>query len=183
MRNRASEQIEIPFGVTPAAEATPLPERVLRATRELLELARDRWPEAVLPEPRIEFRLRGRSAGEACGRTWTTNYNRDLLERYGEDFIREIVPHEVAHLVAPRVFGRRVKPHGREWKAVMAFFGVPARVSHEFEAPPVPHLGRFAYRCACRRRHWLTRRAHLRVRRGSHEYSCTACGETLVYVG
>jgi SprT protein len=174
------EQLDLPFAPPGAASPDELRRRVLTLTAELVGRARAQWPHAVIPEPRVEFRLRGRSAGEACPDTWTTNYNRELLERHGEEFVREIVPHEVAHLVVRCLHRGRVRPHGREWKDVMAFYGAPARASHDFEAPPVPESGRFAYRCGCPRTHWLTRRTHRRVQRGTVEYTCRACRQTLV---
>lgn len=180
---QAPPQLELPFPSEGAVPPAELRIRVVRLTAELIRRARERWPGARIPEPTVEFRLRGRTAGEACSRTNVTNYNRELLEKYGEEFIQRIVPHEVAHIVAPRLVAGRIKPHGREWKEVMAFFGAPARASHEFEAPPVPERGRHRYRCACADPHWLTTRAHRRVRRGTMEYTCRRCREPLVWVG
>jgi len=179
----APPQMELPFPSPGPASPAELRLRVIRLTAELVHRARERWPDVSFPDPEILFRLRGRSAGEACPRTNATNYNRELLERYGDDFIRQIVPHEVAHLIAPRIAKGRIKPHGREWKEVMAFFGAPARASHEFEAPPVPERGRHRYRCACPDPHWLTTRSHRRVRRGTMEYTCRRCREVLVWTG
>lgn len=177
----AVPQLEIPFPPASLVSPTELRLRVIRLTAECVRRARERWPHASIPEPTVEFRLRGRSAGEACPRTNVTNYNRELLEKYGDEFIGQIVPHEVAHIVAPRLASGRIKPHGREWKEVMAFFGVPARASHHFEAPPVPERGRHRYRCACPDPHWLTTRAHRRVRRGTMEYTCRRCREVLAW--
>ncbi|NNE43518.1 MAG: hypothetical protein HKN12_04875 [Gemmatimonadetes bacterium] len=177
-----AEQLALSFG--PPAGQTPeeLQQRVRDVTAELLAKARTQWPDARLPDPEIRFRLRGRTAGEACPRTALTNYNQELLEKYGEDFIREIVPHELAHLIAPCLHPHRIRPHGKEWKAVMAFFGVPAKRCHTFETMPVASAGRFRYHCACEKDHWLTRRQHRRRQRGHMVYSCRACGKTLVYV-
>ncbi|MGQ0722031.1 MAG: SprT family zinc-dependent metalloprotease [Candidatus Eiseniibacteriota bacterium] len=176
---RVAEQMDLPFGAHAAPEE--LRRRVIDATEELLDRARARWPHAVIASPRVEFRLRGRTAGEACVTTWTTNYNAEMLERHGEEFIREIVPHEVAHVVAAALYPRRIRPHGAEWKEVMAFCGAAPRGAHGFEAVPAASAGRFAYRCACTKTHWLTGRSHRRVRRGTLEYTCRECGRKLAW--
>jgi SprT protein len=116
--------------------------RAIEYGRELLAIARARWPEASIPDVRVEFRLRGRAAGEACPRTAIANYNAELLDKNGDAFIREIVPHEIAHVVAGCVFPGRVKPHGSEWKSVMALFGARAAVTHRFETQPARRASR-----------------------------------------
>jgi SprT protein len=181
-----TRQLALPF---PETEASPVRDpavwkrRVHETTAICLAAARERWPEARLRFPRIEFRLRGRSAGEACDETWTTNYNLPLLLRYGEAFLDEIVPHEVAHLIVAALHPQRVKPHGPEWRAVMAFFGVRARATHEFETEPARRVARVPDRCGCGRPHLLTLRAHRRIRRGLREYTCRSCRQVLVWTG
>lgn len=59
-----------------------------------------------------------------------------LLEN-SEAFIEEVVPHELAHLLVWKHFGR-VAPHGKEWKWMMEnVLGVPARRTHQFELQSV----------------------------------------------
>jgi SprT protein len=176
-------QLELPFETTRPPSPQELRERVIEYGRELLDRARAQWPEATIPDVRVEFRLRGRSAGEACATSLLTNYNAELLEKYGEDFILEIVPHEIAHVVVSRVFPRPVKPHGREWKLVMALFEAPASATHRFESKPARTLGRHPYRCRCESLHYLTTRAHRKIRRGYVEYSCRVCRERLEFAG
>ncbi len=190
-----SAQLELPFS-DPSGEAVSVdPEEIAEAraawwqrrvhevTAEWIGRARAEWPDARFRFPRIAFRLRGRAAGEACRDSWSTNYNQQLLERYGEEFLDEIVPHEVAHLVVAAIHPGRVKPHGPEWRAVMQVFGVPARVTHGFETVPARRVGRVPYRCGCDRSHLLTVTAHRKIRRGWREYTCRTCREVLQYQG
>lgn len=172
----AAKVVETPL--TPAE----LEAQIETLTRELVVRAAARWPRARIRLPNIVYRLRGRAAGEACAQKNTTNYNRFLMEKYGEAFVREIVPHEVAHLIVAAICRRRVKPHGEEWRAVMAFFGRAPRVRHEFDAPFARRERRVEYACACDTTHQLTMRAHRRIRRGTRVYSCRVCGEKLVSV-
>ncbi len=54
-----------------------------------------------------------------------------LLENI-DTFIAEVVPHELAHLLVWKHFGRKA-PHGKEWKWMMeSVLGVPARRTHQF---------------------------------------------------
>ena len=93
-------------------------------------------------------------------------------------FIDEVVPHELAHLLVWKHFGR-VAPHGKEWKWMMeAVLGVPARRTHQFELESV-RRNTFPYRCQCQQ-HQLTVRRHNRVVRGEATYRCVKCGEPLV---
>lgn len=181
---RRSPQLTLPFPADPpdAGDARAPRARAVERTGMLVERARGRWPAVTIPDPTVTFDLRGLAAGEACAESNVIRYNEAMLLRYGQDFLDEIVPHEVAHLVVSAVFGRQVRPHGGEWRSVMRFFGVPARRCHAFEAEPVRRGPRFAYRCECSRPHLLTRRAHLRIRRGTFDYTCRICGSHLVRI-
>jgi SprT protein len=179
---RATLQLELPFDRLEEKGEGDLRARIEKLTNELLTVARGRWREIHFPEIALDFSLRGHGAGEARPETNTARYNRDLLVRYGDEFVREIVPHEVAHLVVAKVWGSRAKPHGREWRSVMGLFGASGSVTHRFQTCPARTVARVAYRCRCNEPHWLTKRAHLRIRRRSWEYRCARCGEVLVYV-
>ncbi|MGK3374092.1 SprT family zinc-dependent metalloprotease, partial [Citrobacter youngae] len=93
-------------------------------------------------------------------------------------FVNEVVPHELAHLLVWKYFGR-VPPHGKEWKWMMeSVLGVPARRTHQFELQSVQRKT-FTYRCKCQE-HQLTVRRHNRVIRGEATYRCVHCGEPLI---
>ena len=182
MTELGPSQLELPFPDVTGARLRELEALVARTTDDLIRRAREKWPQARIPRGRITFRMRGLSAGEACRTSGQTNYNSELLERYGEDFIREIVPHEVAHVVTSAVWPR-AKPHGPEWRSVMEFFGARPSVTHGFDSKPSRRVSRIPYACACPEHHLMTRRAHVRIQRGTVEYSCRKCRRTLVYVG
>lgn len=130
----------------------------------------------------IRFDLRGTNAGQArldAERHCTIRYHPLLLLRYGEAFIAQTVPHEVAHCLVFLRYGHRAKPHGAEWRALMRQFGAAPRRCHEYAVADLPRrqLRHFAYRCACRV-HYLTAIRHQRVLRGRH-YLCKRCGAPL----
>jgi SprT protein len=158
-----------------------LEEQTLEHTRRLINQASDRFG-LPIPQPEVRFDLRGRAAGMALrpphGRG-IIRYNRAMLAENGLAFIQQTVPHEVAHLVAGIVHGRRIRPHGAEWRSIMAFFGAEAVRCHSFTVPP--HQRRkmryFSYRCACRN-HRLSATRHNRSQAGVI-YLCRSCGSPL----
>ncbi len=80
------------------------------------------------PEPKLSYTQRGTSAGTAWLESYEIRLNPVLLLENSEAFIEEVVPHELAHLLVWKHFGR-VAPHGKEWKWMMeSVLGVPAVV-------------------------------------------------------
>ncbi|MES9858457.1 MAG: SprT-like domain-containing protein [Sedimenticola sp.] len=156
-------------------------QQALNKTLRLLKLAMEHY-KTPLPELDIRFDLTGRAAGmivfPAVGNP-VIRYNRVLLSENPEPFVQQTLPHEVAHLVARTLFGSSIRPHGREWQEVMAFFGADARRCHLFDTSRSVrrHLQRFSYSCGCTT-HQLTSIRHRRVLAGQ-VYRCRACGEAL----
>lgn len=150
---------------------------VMRRLREKLAQANLKL-ERNYPEPKLSYTQRGTSAGTAWLESYEIRLNPVLLLENSEAFIEEVVPHELAHLLVWKHFGR-VAPHGKEWKWMMeSVLGVPARRTHQFELQSV-RRNTFPYRCKCQE-HQLTVRRHNRVVRGEGVYRCVHCGEQLV---
>lgn len=131
----------------------------------------------------VSFELRGRAAGMyrvQHGRR-LIRYNPYLFARYFEDNLANTVPHEVAHYVTDVLHGlRNVRPHGREWQAVMRALGARPEVScrYDLDGIPVRRQRRFGYRCACTT-HQLSTVRHRRVQSGRARYLCRRCGNPL----
>lgn len=134
--------------------------------------------------PEISFKLAGKAAGYfkmlpdgSC----LINYNKQLLELNKADYLQNTVPHEVAHLVAYRTYGRKIKPHGKEWKSVMALFKADDSRCHDYDLSEVStrQYRRFLYQCSCRS-HQLTSIRHNRVMSGQR-YICRQCNQPLSY--
>ena len=134
------------------------------------------------PQTDIRFDLRGKSAGQARipyrGRP-VIRYNPQLLWENGERFLSRTVPHEVAHIIAQRLYGARIRPHGKEWQAVMLLFGADPSRCHDYDISHVTtrRLTHYAYHCACRE-HALTSIRHKRILAGQ-TYYCNVCRRTL----
>jgi SprT protein len=106
-------------------------------------------------------------------------YNPILLQHNRQEFLTQTLPHEVAHVIARKLYGRSIRPHGNEWKEVMQFFGADSLRCHNYatENVPVRKLRRFTYTCGCQQ-HQLTTIRHNRIQKGL-TYRCRQCGEPL----
>jgi SprT protein len=136
------------------------------------------------PQVEILFNLRGKTAGQArFPRERNSHpqirYNLQLLADNGEQFLQRTVPHESAHVIAYQVYGTGIRPHGDEWRRIMALFGADASRCHSFETrhTTARRVKRYAYHCACQN-HALSSIRHNRALSGQ-TYLCRACGAPL----
>ena len=158
---------------------------VLKKIDQYLSLAGQAF-EQPFAMPLVCFTLEGKTAGYfkllrdgSC----MINFNRLLLEQNTVDFLKRTVPHEVAHMVAYQVFGTAIRPHGKEWKSVMAVFGADDARCHDYDLSNIRtrQYRRFSYQCNCRS-HQLTSIRHNRVLSG-YRYVCKSCKQQLSYQG
>jgi len=132
--------------------------------------------------PLVRVDLRGQTAGqfriERDGRA-VIRYNLGLLRRYRERFLRQTVPHEVAHYLAFARYGRNIRPHGPEWQRIVRALGGAPERCHDYDTAGLGarRLRRFLYHCGCGE-HELSSVRHNRVGRGA-SYLCRRCGEPL----
>ena len=130
----------------------------------------------------VVFDLKGRTSGMFCteGKRHWIRYNPWIFAKHFDDSLSTTVPHEVAHYICFKLYGRNHRPHGPEWKAVMGQFGVSANATCKLDISDIPQkqLKRFAYKCNCRI-HELTSIRHNRIVRGTANYSCQKCGADL----
>lgn len=155
-----------------------LQQAVMRSLRDKLAQANLRLGRDY-PEPKLVYQQRGTAAGTAWLEHYEIRLNPLLLLENERAFIDEVVPHELAHLLVWKHFGRKAAPHGKEWKWMMeSVLGVPARRTHPFALASV-RSNTFAYRCGCQQ-HQLTVRRHNKILRGEAVYRCVRCGEALV---
>ena len=140
--------------------------QVQRRLNACLRLAEAHFQQPF-PMPVVDYDVRGTKAGVACLQQNTIKFNRTLLMENPEEFIRQVVPHELAHLIVYRLFGR-VKPHGKEWRSVMTeLFRVPADTCHQFDVQSVCGI------------HQLSIRRHNKIQREKAEYFCRKCKQKL----
>lgn len=86
--------------------------------------------------PEIRYDIKNHVGGTANAGSWLIRLNLILLVENEEHFIKQIVAHEMAHLINRQVNtvpGKKLMPHGKEWKSVMALLGIPANVTHSYD--------------------------------------------------
>ncbi|MEI6896118.1 MAG: SprT family zinc-dependent metalloprotease [Psychromonas sp.] len=134
--------------------------------------------ERAFKRPDYLFNQRGKAAGTAHLQRNLIKINPTLFIKNKDVFFKQVMPHEVAHLLAFQLYGR-VRPHGKEWQYVMEHvFKCPAETTHQLDITAV--LGKqFNYRCACTT-HQLTIRRHNKVLKGNN-YLCKHCQSVLHY--
>lgn len=130
------------------------------------------------PYPSVQYTLKGSVAGRAYYYEHMINLNSILLSENGQKFIDRTVAHEVAHLIAYRVYGNRIRPHGREWASVMHTFGLEASRCHNYDVTRTRRGKSYAYKCDCRV-YQLSSIRHKRALDGTR-YSCKSCHKKLV---
>lgn len=151
-------------------------------TRQLLASAEQAFNLSP-SNPEILFDLKGKSAGLLVVHRnghMKIRYNATLLARYGEEFLEQTVPHEVAHLIARRLYGQSIKPHCREWQSIMSYFNVPANRCHSFDTSnsDTRTMRYYDYHCQCKS-HRISAIRHNRIVSGV-TYLCRVCGSSLI---
>ncbi|ETX11483.1 SprT protein [Marinomonas ushuaiensis DSM 15871] len=125
------------------------------------------------------FKQRGRAAGTAHLQKNEIRFNYFMYQQDPEIFISTVVPHEVAHIIVFQIYGGNVKPHGKEWQAVMMkVYGIKPDRTHTFDTP-VPKET-YQYYCECQE-HNFTKQRHTRSLRGT-QYICKNCKSTLQFL-
>jgi SprT protein len=110
--------------------------------------------------PTTLFNKRGTTAGEASYSTHTVNFNADMCAQNFDEFINQVVPHEVAHLVTHEKYSKgtkrfnNVKAHGHEWRHVMVTFGLSPDRCHKMDV------------------------SEFKQQRTKYEYVCPSCGRS-----
>jgi SprT protein len=163
-------------------DSLSLEQQVRERTLELIETARQRYQVAIR-DPELRFDLKGKAAGMVVfrpGRNPLVRYNQKILSDNTKAFIQQTIPHEVAHLIARRRYGKGIKPHGPEWQGIMQDFGAEPKRCHNFTVSNIRsrRMRYFPYRCDCRA-HQLSTIRHNRSQRGI-VYLCRACGSPLL---
>lgn len=131
-------------------------EKVEKRVRELLDKAAEIWPkhkERFQDAPIIRYDIKNHFGGVAIsGGTddWTIRLNLILMYENEEDFLHNVVGHEVAHLIQRVVYGmtkevveggkkviKKVRSHGPEWRQVMVELGLKPAAYHTYDVSSI----------------------------------------------
>lgn len=133
--------------------------------------------------PQVSFKLRGQKAGVAHLTENKLRFNPQLYRENQEDFLRQTVAHEVAHLIAHQLFGLSIQPHGEEWQLIMrGVYELPPHRCHTYDVKR-REVSRFIYRCQCPQGEFpFSAQRHALVAKG-RRYFCRRCKITLRFTG
>ncbi|MCW3148419.1 SprT family zinc-dependent metalloprotease [Stutzerimonas stutzeri] len=159
-----------------------MPER-LYARVEACYLQAEAFFKQRFERPQVSFKLRGQKAGVAHLHDNLLRFNPQLYRENREHFLEQTVAHEVAHLIAHRMFGPRIQPHGEEWQLIMqGVYELAPERCHTYAIERRPRT-RYVYRCQCIERDFpFSAQRHSLVRKG-RRYFCRSCKATLVFTG
>lgn len=110
------------------------------------------------------------------------HFNLLMMKQDPEKYLKVVVGHEVAHMVAECIGGNRYKEagHGPEWKYVMKVFGLEPKRTHDFDVSETSGLvlrktKRHPVTCGCTT-HMITSQRRTKIVNGA-KYTCKSCGE------
>lgn len=139
----------------------------------------------------ISFDLKGRAAGMYRIKSHKKlmfihqkkeiRYNPYIFSKYFTDNCATTIPHEVAHYITDRLYGlKNIKPHGKEWKAVMHAFNADPSVTANYDLAGIPLKTQslFSYQCSCRD-HQLSTVRHNKITKRHYRYYCKYCKQSL----
>ncbi|QLC74387.1 SprT family zinc-dependent metalloprotease [Pseudomonas sp. LPB0260] len=159
-----------------------MPER-LHARVEDCYLQAENFFKRSFRRPEVSFKLRGQKAGVAHLTENKLRFNPQLYRENQEDFLRQTVAHEVAHLIAHQLFGATIRAHGEEWQLIMrGVYQLPPNRCHSYEVQR-SRVSRFIYRCSCPQGEFpFSSQRHSLVAKG-RRYYCRRCKATLSFTG
>ena len=111
-------------------DVTAMKERAAHKVWQVLEELNEEY-NTEFDFPRIEWVVCGTTAGRAWLGQWRIQLNEQLCKENTEDFMSDTIPHEVAHLVAYKVFGD--DGHGDGWRSVMRALGLNPSRCHDYD--------------------------------------------------
>ncbi len=152
-------------------------QRVEGKVVETLILAQDKFKQ-VFELPSISYDINsGRTAGLAYLRDWHIKINPKYLEAYPNEVIGKTVIHEIAHLIAFRLYPDSKQAHGPQWKHVANQLGIEPVRCHQMQLVEAsPHT----YICNCQK-HFVTNLIHRKMVNGQRRF-CRKCKSQVVYL-
>jgi SprT protein len=129
-----------------------------------------------------------RLGGEAIPGQNIVRFNPVFLNAHTDEYIEQVVPHEIAHIGVRKVYGiirhgKKYSSHGPEWQNMMVVtLGVPAKRTHSMVAEGVQHgrqKSKYVYRCPHCNSDLVVGPKHHRALQTGHHLRHKSCG----YVG
>jgi len=160
------------------------PNDIIAEVEKTVKLANDLYG-INMPSPKVEFINRGTKGGSAHYHKHLVMFN-EILARENSDTFENTVKHEVAHLVAFKVYGEIGKGHGRHFKSVFIRLGGNGKRTHSYDVSSVKQKytsRRYEYSCKCQgKKFYLSPLKHKQLVLGTKTWFCPKC-RTLSFTG
>ena len=138
-------------------------------------------------KPKLDIvSLKGTCGAKAFLRENTIKVNWTLYKQNQDDFLKQIVCHEISHLVDFQLNGRVVDGHGPKWQYVMRRLGLPATKCHSYDVTSVRGVNIvFEYKCpTCTKSYFVGSKDHYKVQGNkSIHFTCKRCKGNLISTG
>lgn len=129
-----------------------LREKVEKKLADCCAIAKAKYPNLEFPMPTIRWDVKNHFGGYAIYSEWTVRFNLILCVENEEKFLATTVPHEMAHLIADRVYKQgpasarvnKMKAHGQEWKDAMILLNTPVKRTHTYDCASIQKVPRRA---------------------------------------
>jgi len=138
-----------------------------------------------LDGPHVRFDKRGTCGGTANCSLNELNFNAGLMVDNWDEYLNQVIPHEVAHLVKGAVYGTDrngplMRSHGVYWQEIMRKFDIEPDRLHNMNTDKVAQPKRkYLYECTCCGMEFIMSSVkHNRFIRRQKKYS--HCGEAII---
>jgi SprT protein len=132
----------------------------------------------------IKFAIKGKIAGWACYETKTLNFNLYLIKNNLEEYIKQVIPHEVCHLFVSKKFPK-AKNHGWEWQSYMQRLNLNPERCHSMDTSTVPtqiNKVKYTYKCTgCGHMFYLSKTIHNKIINGQKRV-CGKCKHSIIFI-
>jgi SprT protein len=156
---------------------------IINKSLECYKLGKEITGRNNLPESlEIVFNVKGGIGGYAFGCT-KIDYNFKMVKENLDDYIKIVIPHEVAHILNFYPNQKR-KPHGKEWKSLCIKLGGTGERCHHFKVEKLKEFKRdFIYKCInCGKEYIVTENIHNKILKGQKRI-CGKCRNNIVFCG
>jgi predicted SprT family Zn-dependent metalloprotease len=157
------------------------PELVQQQLEQLLQRCRDQLKLDPWPHLETATHQRGHALGwvrQRHGR-FVLSLSREGLQRWPETMAEEVLPHELAHVVA-MMHNRHRPAHGPHWQHYCRLLGGSGRAHHQLPTTPARRSRQYLYQTSTGTEVWLGAVRHARVGKG---YAYKLGGELLRFTG
>lgn len=160
------------------------PNDIISEVKKTVDYAHQIFP-IIMPMPAIELINRGTKGGSAHYHKHVVKFHEILAKENPNEF-HNTIKHEIAHLIAFRMYGEKGKGHGKLFKSVFIKLGGNGKRTHSYKTSHLKQkytCRRYEYSCKCPGKFfWLSQQKHNQLVSNKKQWFCRKC-HTLSFTG